>query len=63
MFSRTLLGILIDPNKAVVWIVLTHPPIYNSSSPLTMLMGLFQVHLLQLASLSPACTLAFLVLW
>ena len=37
--SRIFLSILIDLYNAVVWMALAHAPIFNSSSPLTMLLG------------------------
>ena len=36
---RTLLSILADLNNAIVWMVSTHPPISNYSSPLTKALG------------------------
>ena len=37
--SMTLLGILADLNDVLVWMVSAYPLIFNSSSPLTKLLG------------------------
>ena len=58
--STTLLSILGDLNRAIVWMISIRPPIFNSSSPLW---GLFQVHQLKLVLPLLSCFMAFLVLW
>ena len=57
--SRSLLSILANLNNAVVWMVLAYSLISSSSSLLPSLWRLFQVHLLQLVSLSPSCSIVF----
>ena len=61
--TRTLRNILTDLNDAVVWMVAACPLISNASSHLNKPLGIFQAYLLQLVSLSPSYSIAFLVLW
>ena len=58
---RIILSIQVDLNNAAVWMVSSCPLISKSSSTLTVLCGLFQVHQLQLVSSSPSCSIAVLV--
>ena len=63
--SRTLLSILADLNNTFVWMVSARSLISNFFSLFTMPLGLgsFRVHRLRVVSLSPSCSVAFLVLW
>ena len=56
-FLRTLLSILADLNNTVVWMLLIHPLISNSSN---LLCEPFQANQLLLLSPSPSCFISFL---
>ena len=57
---RTLLSILTDLDNAVVWIIFTCPLVSMSFSPFTKILEIFQVHQIQLVSLSPSCSIVFI---
>ena len=56
--SRTFLSILVDLNNTVVLMLSARSLIFNSSSPLSKLLGIVRVHQLLLVSLS--CSIAFI---
>ena len=61
--SRTILSILVNLSKTLVWVVLILTLISISYSPFSKLLGTVRAHQLQLVLLWLSCSTAFSVLW